>query len=722
MKSFGWLLDLYPDSHRGVILWMITQAGRRLRLHQDLTIDFSMAGSNEQLRQAWKWLKRQPIPVALSRTQGHDLFRPDPVALLTVQVDAANQSRLFYHLERAFSDLEFYNADIQLTLRHAAAFGTFPLCRCEFCYHSDGELASLQVLDSRWDIDPEPAPLRTLRLEPDISPDHAVPSSIIAYDDTGFNTELLLRDPVSLLNGLNQLLKEKDPDILLTTYGDTWLLPLLINLGAEQHISLALNRDPDRRVIQKPERSYFSYGQIIYNGQQIHLAGRIHFDMKNSFILKDTGLDGVLEMARVTCLPLQTAARTSPGTGISSMEVITALANKILVPRDKQQSEDVITASQLIRYDQGGLILEPIKGLHKAVAEIDFVSMYPSVMVLCNISPEKGRPDHLGAEDDPGLVPITLKPLLAKRVAMKIAIEEMDHSDPRCRRYVGSSAVLKWLLVCCFGYLGYKNARFGKIESHESVTAWGREAVLTAKEVAEEMGYSVIHIYVDALWIVKDEGTCTREDLTQVLDAISARTGLSITLDGIYRWLAFLPSKTNAKEGVPNRYFGVFSDDSFKYRGIEARRRDTPQFISETQLQMIKLLSTARTPIQMEYALKQARNLVDQQISDLRSGRVSLEKLVIGQKLSRELENYRSPSQAAKALVQLRGIGKDKRPGQRVNFIYTRTEPGVFAWDLPEKPVFEIVDVKRYERILNRAVETILQPFTDETGKIKQIE
>ena len=26
---------------------------------------------------------------------------------------------------------------------------------------------------------------------------------------------------------------------------------------------------------------------------------------------------------------------------------------------------------------------------------------------------------------------------------------------------------LKWLLVTCFGYTGYKNARFGRIEAHE---------------------------------------------------------------------------------------------------------------------------------------------------------------------------------------------------------------------------------------------------------------
>ena len=39
------------------------------------------------------------------------------------------------------------------------------------------------------------------------------------------------------------------------------------------------------------------------------------------------------------------------------------------------------------------------------------------------------------------------------------------------------------MLVTCFGYLGYKNARFGKIEAHEAVTAYGRDKFLTAKEI-----------------------------------------------------------------------------------------------------------------------------------------------------------------------------------------------------------------------------------------------
>jgi hypothetical protein len=39
----------------------------------------------------------------------------------------------------------------------------------------------------------------------------------------------------------------------------------------------------------------------------------------------------------------------------------------------------------------------------------------------------------------------------------------------------------------CFGFLGYRNARFGRIEAHEATTAWGREKLLSAKEIAERI-------------------------------------------------------------------------------------------------------------------------------------------------------------------------------------------------------------------------------------------
>jgi DNA polymerase elongation subunit (family B) len=59
--------------------------------------------------------------------------------------------------------------------------------------------------------------------------------------------------------------------------------------------------------------------------------------------------------------------------------------------------------------------------------------------------------------------------------------------------------------------------------------------------------------------------------------------------------------------------------------------------------------------------------------------------------------------------MQLAKTGKTLRPGQRVRFLFTRGEPGIHAWDLPEPPDKRTVDVQRYRTLLQRAAETILK-------------
>ena len=75
-------------------------------------------------------------------------------------------------------------------------------------------------------------------------------------------------------------------------------------------------------------------------------------------------------------------------------------------------------------------------------------------------------------------MPQTLAPLLEKRIALKTRLGQMQRWDERRPADQARAMAHKWLLVTCFGYLGYKNARFGRIEAHEAVTGCGREALL----------------------------------------------------------------------------------------------------------------------------------------------------------------------------------------------------------------------------------------------------
>ncbi len=196
-----------------------------------------------------------------------------------------------------------------------------------------------------------------------------------------------------------------------------------------------------------------------------------------------------------------------------------------------------------------------------------------------------------------------------------------------------------------------------------------------------------------------------------MLDEIASRTGLPIALDGIYRWVAFLPSRVDGRVPVPNRYFGVFQDGSIKMRGIEARRQDTPPWIVEVQLAMLERLAQAPCAGELPACLPDLRRLLRRSLDDLRAGRVPLRKLTAAQKLSRELEAYRTLSPAARAAAQLAREGVLLRPGQRVRFLFTLGQPGVHAWDLSTPPDPAAIDVRYYRELLLRAVRTVLEPL-----------
>ena len=715
----GWLFDVYPGES-GLTLWVIGEDGQRHCFNQDFAAALHAAGPDARLRQLWKWLQRQPIPVRLARTQRRDVFKGMRTVLAVEVLQPASLDALFRKAESSFPDLTWYDADIPLALRYAAAWDVFPLARCRL-ETRDGKVSSISPLDTPWDLEPLPAPLRSLSLEPDRDPACCEPEAIIvAYERVRFSLPLpKTREAATpFLIGLRADIRRYDPDVVLTSWGDTWLLPYLMELSKETGLSLPWNRDETQPVVERKEHTYFSYGQIVYRGRQVQLRGRWHLDRHNAMLWNDYGLTGVLEMARVTRQPVQDAARLSPGTGISSMQFVTALQNGILIPWHKHQAETPKTVLELLRSDMGGMIYQPTVGLHRDVGEIDFVSMYPGIMVRFNISPEVPRSGQdleparteTGEEAAPGIVPATLTPLLEKRLALKTALLTLPKGDCRRPVYQALASAQKWLLVTCFGYLGYKNARFGRIEAHEAVTAYGREALLRAKEAAEEMGFAILHMYVDGLWVQKP-GCSLPADFQALLAEITARTRLPIALDGVYRWVVFLPSSVDVRVPVPNRYFGVFQDGSIKVRGIEARRRDTAPFIADTQMRIIEILAEAPDADALKDALARARAFAGKQSAALRRGRVPLEELLVSQKLSRELGEYSSPSPAARAVRQMQAAGKTVRPGQRVRFLYTLGRPGVQAWDVPERPDPRSIDVKRYSLLLERAVETVLAPI-----------
>ena len=707
----GWLLDIFENPQGGIVLWVIGTDGVRQRFIQDFPVIFYAAGPDSQLRALWKTLKQQSISLSLQKKERYDLFRRCLIPVLEIRVDNPyEQPILFRKIEKVFPELDYYDADISLSLRHAARFKTFPFVFCEISSTDDKHIENIRVLETPWEIQQHKIPLRILRIEPDSDPERKKPQAIKVSGGAS-ECSLSFKFVRPLLLNLKAILQQYDPDIVQTRWGDTWLIPELQTLEKNWQIKLPWNREPERELHYKPQKSYFSYGRIVFRGQQNLLFGRIHIDERNAMLWNDYDLSGVIETARITRQPLQQAARQSPGTGISSLQILTALESNILVPYQKQQAEKTKTALTLLLSDRGGIAYQPIIGLHKEVGEIDFVSMYPNIMVKCNISPEThaiGLNER--SDEPPGLIPRTLAPLLKKRIDMKLFMETLEEWDPRKKYYQSQVSAHKWLLVTCFGYLGYKNARFGRIESHEAVTAAGREALFRAKETAELLGYDLLHMYVDGLWVYK-KGQTLPENYRNLLDEIAENTGLSISLNGIYRWVVFLASRNDPRVPVANRYFGVFQNGMIKTRGIEIRRRDTPLFIGKTQVEILEYLALAENASELRKFVPGAVAIVQKKMRELARLEFDVEELWITQRLSRELQAYRVATPSATAAGQLYSIGKELQPGQKVQFIYIRGKPGVFARELPIQPEVEMVDIKKYQLLLLRAAETVLKPF-----------
>ncbi len=481
-EATGWLLDVYAEED-GITLWLLTDDDKRLHLRMEFEVTFYVAGEFSLLRQAWKYLREKNV--RLERTVRRDLFLGERDVMAVTTSDTANIHKLFGDLQRQFPSLDYYDADIPITLRFIAQMNTHLLGRCRIRL-DDGWVQSIEPLSSPWEIDPTPIPLRILTLTPDCNPVVRKPKQLhVKYNQREYSLSLESLRP--FLISLKADLQRINPDLILTDYGDTWLFPLLNQWSEETGVELDLNRDQERKVLTRKANSYFAYGQVTYRGAQAHLFGRWHIDRKNAMSFGEYGLEGAMEQARVTGIGVQEMARKSPGAGITAMQMLTAQRNNILVPLQKQQVEGRKTLSELIRADHGGLIYQPIIGLHGNVAQIDFSSMYPAIMVKHNISPETveraadGVSISVGQDDAPeGLIPKTLRPLLEKRLMLKNILFNLDPRDCRMEILKARASALKWLLVVCFGYLGYKNARFGKIESHEAVTALSRELMLQA--------------------------------------------------------------------------------------------------------------------------------------------------------------------------------------------------------------------------------------------------
>lgn len=592
-----------------------------------------------------------------------------------------------------------YNIDLDPARQYMLGKGIFPMANMES--------------DDRYSLDYEIPGLKVMKLC--VKPEKQ--RGIITMDEPIGSITLgettIQGDENDIICELSQLISKEDPDIIITNGGDSFDIPYLYRRAESYGISFQPGRS--KNIAPGKDRSYFSYGRILYKPQGYIFSGRLHLDLA-SFMFREGGLSGLIDLSRITGIPMQELSRLSPGSAVNAMQVNQALLDGVLVPWKRNIAENWKTALELLIADRGALVIEPRVGLHENASELDFASLFPNIMVNHNISPEtvlcscctdsKNRVPFTGyniCEKQLGLIPRVIKPLIERRMAYKKRIIEQPE---KAEEYEKKQNLFKWLLVTSFGYMGYNKARFGRIECHESITAYGREILLQTIELAQESGFDILHGIVDSLWV-------KGKDPSELCRRASERIGITLEHKGIFKWIVFLPNRSNGT-GALNRYYGMMSNGKLKVRGIEMRRSDTPALITQLQEEMLSCLAKADDASGFYRAIPDALNLLREYSRKVFAGECGIEDMIFTTRISHSLQDYRQSNNNTAAMRQFQKEGITIQPGQSIRYVITDSASKSY---MKRVKIAQLVDEdtgydrSKYNEFLLRAAESILLPF-----------
>jgi DNA polymerase elongation subunit (family B) len=727
----GWLIDITDSRHgTGVVLWLKERASGRIEVRRvPYRPPFLVEGARARLLEVEAKLAIDP---GVERTEWRT-ERPSLLDRRARRVLAVTARRNFARRRIAgavdalggYRSFTLYDVDLSAPQLYHLSHGLYPFAPVEWDAHR------VRATEPPETIDYEPVPLRCVPFAVElrgVRRGGVVPADGTVDAVRVGETTVREGEEAETLRSLVRELARQDPDLLLTDGGDAFDLPWLFRraeaLGLPE-TEFFLGREPGSFRPKRQASSYASYGRMYHRDASYPLPGRFHIDGADSFLFGDAAVEGLIDAARLSRLSLQTIARQSPGTCFTAMEMAHALVGGVHVPWKKNRPEEFKTLGRLIEADRGGVIFLPPVGVFDRIDEFDFVSLYPSIMVRHNLSTE--TLDCRCCPESPhvapglgyrsctrrvGLIPRTLAPLIERRLAFKARAKDPARPAAERERYQRRVKMLKWILVTAFGYQGYRNARFGRIECHEAINAYARELLAGLLPKAESAGYHVIHGIIDSLWLRPNDPVHPPDPL-DFAAAASREFGLPLGYEGRYRWIVFLPAVSHGL-GVPNRYYGLYESGEFKLRGIRSRRADTPVLLERAEAEVLARFAEAGNADGVRAAVPDALARLDRIAERVAGGAWPVEELVVAHRLSQGSGEYTVFTESLAAIRQLASLGVGREAGQSVRYVIRDARSRSFrdrvtvAERLEEDGTY---DPRAYLELLAQGAETLLAPL-----------
>lgn len=266
---------------------------------------------------------------------------------------------------------------------------------------------------------------------------------------------------------------------------------------------------------------------------------------------------------------------------------------------------------------KGALVQDPITGMHKNVACIDFNSLYPSIMIRYNISHDtfcgtniKSPPSGLVWEDlyehvieskrkhyfvkqhvKIGTLSDLLKDFLDNRAIKKAELKKA--TDPVVRTALDAEQNgLKIIANSGYGFMGAQDGKMPLLPGAETVTFRGRDLISQVADILKQFGAEIIYGDTDSIfftfarWRNKDGPEQIREMMKEsdkISDEITEKLAappIKIVLDHFYTEYLCIKKKCDIKNEVITNKDGSL-DLKTSFKGVLYVRREHNAWIKK---------------------------------------------------------------------------------------------------------------------------------------------
>ena len=216
-----------------------------------------------------------------------------------------------------------------------------------------------------------------------------------------------------------------------------------------------------------------------------------------------------MELTRLVGQPFFDIARMATGQMVEWYLIRKAYEIEDMVPNKPSSSQ---YSERRGKKAAGGYVKDPVKGLHENIVSFDFRSLYPSIIISKNVSPDtligEGSEEncyiapevgHKFLKKPVGFVPSIIGNILRERVKLKNLMKQAE--NPREKQVLDvQQQALKRLANSMYGVYGYSRFRWYRIECAEAVTAWGRDFIKKTMAKAGEFGFKAIYADTDGFY------------------------------------------------------------------------------------------------------------------------------------------------------------------------------------------------------------------------------